>query len=259
MDTVDTLDRLLELLSAERDEQLPRGMTLEQKAMYFRAFCNVRPPRPVSEEFLALQDSYLSARTVERKTVHVDELPFDQGIALWRGDITRLDADAIMNACNSALLGCFHPLHDCIDNIIHSNAGVQVRLDCDRLMAGRLEPNGQVKVTSAYNLPSRYIFHTVGSIVENGVTETNLKDLRNCYRSCLRKADELGLETLACCCLSTGVYRFPQELAAEVAVGTVKSYLNETHSQLKVVFDVFTEKDRNIYERLLRTAETACV
>lgn len=250
---ISILDRLLEILYAERNESVPQDLSDAEKALHFRALCNVRPPKPVSDVFLRLQDAYLSETARQRGTVSLSEISFIGNVGLWRGDITRLKVDAIMNACNPALLGCFHPLHDCIDNVIHSNAGVQVRLDCNKLMQGGLEPNGEVEVTKAYNLPSRYIFHTVGPIVQDRVTDGNRNDLRRCYRSCLRKAGEMGLGSFACCCISTGVYRFPQELAASIAVGTVRDWLEETGLELKVVFNVFTEKDYAIYRRLLTT------
>ena len=149
------------------------------------------------------------------------------------------------------MIGCFHPLHNCIDNVIHSAAGVQVRLDCNDIMRGREAENGEVIVTKAYNLPSRFIFHTVGPIVSGGVTAKNENDLRKCYLNCLVKADEMNLNTLAFCCISTGVFGYPKEAAAKVAVETVREYKAKTNSSPKVIFNVFTEKDYAIYKRLL--------
>lgn len=177
MKNEELLDKLIGILSSERGESVP-GLSAAQKPDYFRALCNVRPPRQVSEEFLRLQDEYLAARAREKGVVDADKFEYHGGIALWRGDITRLNADAIVNACNCALLGCFSPLHGCIDNAIHSAAGVQVRLDCNEMMEGKLEPNGRVRVTKGYNLPCRYIFHTVGPIVRGRVTEQNRADLK---------------------------------------------------------------------------------
>ncbi len=248
----ENLDRMIGILCREREERVP-PLTEEQKPDFFRALCNVRPPMPVSEEFLRLQDEYLSARTRERGIVEATALPYRNKIALWRGDITRLNADAIVNACNSALLGCFHPLHNCIDNIIHSCAGVQVRLDCNAIMQGREEPNGSVQVTKAYNLPSKYIFHTVGPIVYGGVTKQNRQDLANCYSACLRRAHEMGLHTIAFCCISTGEYRFPPKEAAGIAVHTVGQYLAAHEDAPNVIFNVFQERDYEIYRAILRT------
>lgn len=252
---MDVLDRLIEILSGERGERPPRLLSEEDRAAYFHALCNVRPPEPVSKEFLRLQDRYLSALAEKRGSVDAAGLKYDRGTALWRGDITRLKADAIVNACNPALLGCFRPLHNCIDNAIHSFAGVQVRLDCAAMMKGGEEPNGRVKVTAAYNLPSKYVFHTVGPVVSGAVTEKDENDLRSCYLSCLREADGRGLATLAFCCISTGVYGYPKEDACRLAVRTVREYLADAKSGLKVIFDVFDDEDERLYERELEIRE----
>ena len=244
------LDRLIQILCEERGEAVP-PISNEQKPDLFRALCNVRPPMPATKEFLRLQDEYLSQRTKERGVVDVNGFVYRDGIALWRGDITRLNADAVVNACNSALLGCFHPLHNCIDNVIHSAAGVQVRLDCNAIMRGGEEPNGQVKVTKAYNLPSRYIFHTVGPIVYGGVTEQNRRDLESCYLTCLNVAAEMKLKTLAFCCISTGEYRYPKDEACRLAVQTVKKWKLQTGSSLKIIFNLFLKEDEALYEREL--------
>ena len=244
------LDRLIQILCEERGEAVP-PISDKQKSNLFRALCNVRPPMPATKEFLRLQDEYLSQRTKERGIVDVNGFVYRDGIALWRGDITRLNADAVVNACNLALLGCFHPLHNCIDNVIHSAAGVQVRLDCNALMRGGEEQNGRVKVTKAYNLPSRYIFHTVGPVVYGGVTEQNRRDLESCYLSCLNMAAEMNLSTLAFCCISTGEYRYPKDEACRLAVQTVKKWKLQTGSSLKVIFNVFLKEDEVLYEREL--------
>lgn len=252
---MENIDRLIEILCNERSMPVPENLSGKDKADLFRALCNVRPPRPVTEEFIALQDEYLSQRTIERGVVNVNSFTYTGGIALWQGDITCLNADAIVNACNDELLGCFSPLHNCIDNIIHSNAGVQVRLECNDIMKGGYEKRGSVKVTRAYNLPSKYIFHTVGPIVYGGKpSEENVRDLRNCYTSCLKKADEMGLKTLAFCCISTGVYGYPKILACDTAVCAVRQYLSEG-SKLNVVFNVFTDEDKRIYKDRLSKAQ----
>lgn len=244
------LDELISILCKERGEDVPK-LADEQKADYFRALCNVRPPLPSTEEFIKLQDEYLSERTKERGIVDVNSFSYKNGIALWRGDITRLNSDAIVNACNPALLGCFRPLHNCIDNIIHSNAGIQVRSDCNAIMQGREEPNEKVEVTKAYNLPSRFIFHTVGPVVCGQVTDTNRTDLRSCYTSCLNKAQKMGLGSIAFCCISTGVYGYPKEQACHLAVQTVKDWTQNTGSAIKVIFNVFSAEDEIFYEREL--------
>jgi len=245
------LNRLIDILCHERGENPPELLTEQQQADYFRALCNLRPPLPVSAEFIDLQDRYLKAQTIARGIVDVACLEYKNSIALWQGDMIRLNSDAIVNACNSALLGCFQPLHNCIDNIIHSNAGVQVRLDCNKIMQGAHLPNGDVVVTSAYNLPGRYIFHTVGPIVRNGQpSEQDVADLTTCYHSSLEKAREMGIETLAFCCISTGVYGYPKAQAANLAVKTVREWLCQ-NSGLKIIFNVFLDEDRAHYEREL--------
>ena len=249
MDRSQLLDKLIGILSAERGESAPK-LAEERKPDYFRALCNVRPPVPAGEEFLRLQDEYLSDCTRQKGVVDVDKLEYRGNIALWQGDITRLNADAIVNACNCALLGCFVPLHGCIDNAIHSAAGVQVRLDCNSIMKGALEPNGRVRVTKGYNLPCKYIFHTVGPQVSGAVTAQNRADLKSCYLSCMDRATEMGLRSIAFCCISTGVYGYPKEQACAVAVSAVKEKLSAAGGS-KVIFNVFSKEDEEIYEREL--------
>lgn len=248
---MENLDRLIQILCEEEKITMPQGMNEAEKADFFRALCNVRPPKPVSKEFITLQDEYLSRRTAERRIADVKEFAYRRGAALWQGDITRLNCDAIVNACNAKLLGCFSPLHNCIDNIIHSNAGVQVRLDCNDIMKGGSEKCGGVKVTKGYNLPCKYIFHTVGPIVGGGVPSAqDERDLRACYLSCLKKADEMGLESIAFCCISTGVFGYPKQAACRLAVAAVREYLL-SGSDLKVIFDVFTDEDLHLYKEQL--------
>lgn len=245
-----SLDRLIEILSEERREKIP-PLSESEKPQYFRALCNLRMPLPATEEFIKLQDEYLSEQTQKRGIVNVANLDYRGGIALWQGDITRLNSDAIVNACNSKLLGCFQPLHNCIDNCIHSFAGVQVRLDCQKIMQGGDEPNGKVKVTGAYNLPSKYIFHTVGPIVAEKVTAQNESDLQSCYISCLEKAKEMNLKSIAFCCLSTGVFGYPKDEACSLAVRTVKAWLAKDGYNIKIIFNVFTDEDKKFYEHEL--------
>ena len=237
---------------------------LQGKRDLFRALRNVRMPAPVSEEFLRLQDEELQAQMQEKGVVDIINDPNTTlnsklstlNFKIWQGDITRLRVDAIVNAANSQMLGCFHPLHKCIDNAIHSAAGVQLREECHQLMLqqGHPEETGTAKITKAYNLPSKYVIHTVGPIIPNGIpTEHQKGQLASCYRSIMTCADENGLESVAFCCISTGEFRFPNELAAEIAVKTVKDYLlaHPNTSIKHVVFNVFKDMDKEIYQRLL--------
>ena len=224
-----------------------------------RALMNVRKPLPVSDDFLKVQDEYLFERNRERGIVNVADLKATEGnqqLYLWQGDITTLKVDAIVNAANSALLGCFAPLHACIDNCIHTFAGIQLRLACNELMQkqGHEEGTGLCKITPAFNLPSRYVLHTVGPIIYTRVGEREKLLLENCYKNCLETAAQNQLESVAFCCISTGVFRFPQDLAAGIAVETVEKWLleNPDSSVKKVVFNVFGDRDLEIYKRVLR-------
>ena len=223
-----------------------------------RSLMNVRPPRPVSDEFLKIQDEYLTERNKERGTTDIATLknvPSDKKLFLWQGDITTLNADAIVNAANSALLGCFAPLHACIDNCIHTFAGVQLRLACNKIMQkqGAPEKTGSAKITPAFNLPSKFVLHTVGPIIRAAVTERDKIQLASCYTSCLNLASQNALESVVFCCISTGVFRFPQKLAAQIAVKTVTDWLdeNKTTTVKKVIFNVFGSKDLEIYKEIL--------
>ena len=222
-----------------------------------RSLMNVRPPMPLSPEFLEVQDALLSTEREEKGVVDGDALPPTAGdprLVLWQGDITRLRADAIVDADNSALLGCFAPCHSCIDNAIHSAAGLQLRDACAEIMRaqGHPEPAGRAKLTCAYNLPARYVLHTVGPIVSRWVTWKDRRELAACYRSCLALAAEHGLRSVAFCCISTGEFHFPNQEAAEIAVRTVREFLEQqTTSVERVIFNVFKDLDAAIYRRLL--------
>ena len=223
-----------------------------------RSLMNVRPPLPLKPDFLAMQDALLSAEREEKGVVDADllpEVPGRPGIVLWQGDITRLKADAIVNAANSALLGCFHPCHGCIDNAIHSAAGLQLREACFLLMQaqGHPEPNGRAKLTEGYNLPARYVLHTVGPIVQGRVTRQDREELASCYRACLDAAAEHGLGCVAFCCISTGEFHFPNREAAQIAVDTVDRFLRRSTSIRKVIFNVFKDLDADIYRALLQS------
>ena len=221
-----------------------------------RSLMNVRPPMPLDEAFLDVQDALLSGEWEERGVVDADSLPErpgHYGIVLWQGDITRLKADAIVDADNNRLLGCFVPCHGCIDNAIHSAAGLQLRDECHRLMEqqGRPEPTGQAKLTRGYNLPARYVLHTVGPIIQGRVTARDRELLASCYRTCLTLAAEHGLHSVAFCCISTGEFHFPNREAAEIAVRTVKDFQQTPTSIRKVIFNVFKDIDAKIYHDLL--------
>lgn len=228
--------------------------TIEDKQRLFRSLINVRPPVPVSKDFLEIQDGYLKERLVERGITKKEDLtPMQPRLYLWKGDITTLAADTIVNAANSQMLGCFVPYHSCIDNAIHTYAGVQLRLECERIMAQQQseEPAGRAKITKAYNLPCRYVLHTVGPIIFGAVTDKDCELLASCYRSCLELTAAYDLKSVAFCCISTGEFHFPNKLAAEIAVQTVKEYQKENPSKMEVIFNVFKDSDYKIYQCLL--------
>lgn len=251
------LDFLLRYLLAERKEYAGIRMpdSVSEKRCLLRSLMNVRPPIPASAEFLAVQDAYLQARLSERGVTRLGDLkPAQPGIYLWQGDITTLAADAIVNAANSQMLGCFVPCHGCIDNAIHTYAGVQLRLACAAAMRqqGQEEATGHAKITKAYNLPCRFVLHTVGPIICGSVTKADRELLASCYRSCLDLAAETGLHSVAFCCISTGEFHFPGELAAEIAVHTVQAWRQQHPNQIEVIFNVFKDSDYEIYQRLFQ-------
>lgn len=223
----------------------------EQKQL-LRSLMNVRAPGPVSEEFLAAQDAYLREELAQKGVTDLADLtPMAEGLYLWRGDITTLRCDAIVNAANSGMTGCYVPCHGCIDNCIHTCAGVQLRQECAAIMKkqGREEETGGAKITSGYNLPCRYVLHTVGPIVSGPPTRRDEVLLASCYRSCLELAERYGVKSIAFCCISTGEFHFPNERAAEIAVRTVREYKN--NSDIQVIFNVFKDIDDKIYKNLL--------
>ena len=246
------LVQLIKMLLLERGEEMLIPLQEAERFRLFRALCNIREPIPAPSGFLALQDEFLQELLTERGTVELTETEaFTPQLALWKGDITRLKADAIVNAANSGMLGCFVPNHACIDNCIHTYAGVQLRIRCNELMQGTEEPTGRARITAGYNLPCRYVLHTVGPIVSGGLTTTHERLLASCYRSCLELAEQNGVRSLAFCCISTGVFRFPKHRAAEIAVKTVQEYLRESGSTMQVIFNVFQELDESIYREVL--------
>jgi len=250
------LDYLIEYLRIEHDEPISVPNSYATKRELLRTLVNVRPPRPVSEDFLKVQDAFLQEEKLQRGIVQLADIPAygdDSRLSLWQGDITRLEVDAIVNAANSKLLGCFISGHHCIDNAIHTFAGVQLRQACYEIMQkqGYDESTGTAKITPAYNLPSRYIFHTVGPIVYKELTQKHCDELASCYRLCLEFAAERRLESIALCCISTGEFCFPKQAAAEIAMQTVREFLSHDTGLKRVIFVVFTNADYLIYQNLL--------
>ncbi len=236
-----------------RDMDIPTDADGQRQLL--RGLMNIRAPQYIDADFLRVQDSYLQAEAEAKGITDAADLtPMQLGLYLWQGDITTLHCDAIVNAANSGMTGCYIPNHRCIDNAIHTFAGVELRLACEALMEkqGHPEPTGQAKITPAFNLPCRYVLHTVGPIIRGRVTARDRELLASCYRSCLELAAENGLESVAFCCISTGEFHFPNELAAEIAVQTVREFLQKQTSVSKVIFNVFKDFDKEIYERLLR-------
>ena len=236
--------------------QFPQELSAQR--LLLRSLMNLRPPMPLEKSFVQMQDELLLAEREEKGVVNaaaLEEISGHPGIVVWQGDITRLQADAIVNAGNSALLGCFCPGHGCIDNAIHSAAGLQLRDACHKIMMaqGRPEPNGCAKLTKGYNLPARYILHTVGPVVQGRVTHSDEEELASCYHSCLKLAAEHCLESVAFCCISTGEFHFPNQKAAEIAVKVVTDFLKRDSSIKKVIFNVFKDLDAAIYRRVLGT------
>ena len=235
MDRLENLKNIIMYLMADEHVSHQIPSSLEERQRMMRALMNVWEPRPIAEDFLMKQDAELQ---MQRE---------DKG---WQGDITRLKVDAIVNAANAQALGCWAPLHNCIDNCIHSAAGIQLRKECADKMQGRLLATGDAFITQGYNLPARHVIHTVGPIIPNGIpTMEQEKQLAQCYRSCLDLAEQNGLESIAFCCISTGVFHFPNRLAAKIAIETVKSY--PRHALKTIIFNVFLDKDRDIYQQLL--------
>ncbi len=251
---------LIRALQTEMPEYASYRIPQEKEDQWhlLRALFNVRPPMPVSPEFQRVEGAFLEQMTREKGIVDVLDISasmLDPRLSIWQGDITRLRADAIVNAANSQMLGCFQPNHNCIDNIEQTMAGAEMRYALYEIMEkqGHEEPTGQAKITEGYHLPTRYVLHTVGPIVRGGLTEKHREQLASCYRSCLNLAAEHGLRNIVFCCISTGVFCFPQREAAQIAVCTARRWLDEHPAAplRRVVFDVFKDSDRAIYENLL--------
>lgn len=226
----------------------------ESRKVLLRGLMNVREPKSISKDFLRIQDEYLKNEISNKGITDIDDLkPVENGIYIWKGDITTLRCDAVVNAANNRMTGCYIPNHHCIDNAIHTYAGIELRTVCGKIMENQkgFEPTGKAKITPAFNLPCRYILHTVGPVIYDEVTKMDCDLLQSCYRSCLELAAECSLESIAFCCISTGEFRFPNRLAAETAVKTVKDFMNKKTSIKKVIFNVFKDTDEKIYRQLL--------
>ena len=252
------IQSLLKENPAYRDLGIPADTNSQRQLL--RGLMNLRAPQHADADFLKIQDTYLQGENAAKGITNVADLaPIQPGLYLWQGDITTLQCDAIVNAANSGMTGCYIPNHRCIDNAIHTYAGVELRLACAELMEqqGYPEPTGQAKITPAFNLPCRYVLHTVGPIINGRVTKVDKELLASCYRSCLKLAAENSLESVVFCCISTGEFHFPNDLAAEIAVATVKEFLKKQTSVKKVIFNVFKDLDKAIYEKLLRAAWAA--
>lgn len=244
---------------SSKGERLPR---LKDKFRIYRGLVNERPPKPISQEFIHIETDFLKEYNTSRGIIHYKYLsPLKENIYLWQGDITTLACDAIVNAANSALLGCFISGHACIDNFIHTFAGVPLRLACHEIMQEQAkqgiteEPTGHAKITEAFNLPSKKVIHTVGPIVNSALTVSHRELLAKCYTSCLEIAVENGMESIALCCISTGVFRFPNKEACQIAVSTVYDFHKKQEEnmgkKIDVIFNVFKDEDRVLYQNIL--------
>lgn len=252
-------ERLVFLIQYLQSEQpkyrnIPIPEDISQQKSVLRTLMNIRPPKAISSDVRKVQNAYLSEEIKQKGITDFKELlPVRDGIYLWQGDITTLRCDAIVNAANAEMLGCFCPCHGCIDNAIHTYAGVELRLECAEIMKkqGFAEPVGRAKITKAYNLPCRYVIHTVGPMIYDNVTKRDEELLASCYRSCLEIAKQNNIQSIAFCCISTGEYHFPNRRGAEIAIRTVTDYRKQTNSKIEVIFNVFKDMDYEIYRELL--------
>ena len=247
------IQELLKENKRYEDMEIPQDFE-EQRAL-LRALMNVRIAKNIDDEFIKVQDEYLKEEIKRKGIVDIDDLkPIKDGIYLWQGDITTLRCDVIVNAANSGMTGCYVPNHRCIDNCIHSFAGVQLRLECDEIMTkqGYSEPTGQAKITKSYNLQCKYIIHTVGPIINGKLTSEDCDLLESCYKSCLELAVKNNLDSIAFCCISTGEFHFPNDKPAQIAVKTVEEFMKKETSLKKVIFNVFKDMDKEIYRKLLK-------
>ena len=248
---MEKLDFLIKTLNSEIE--IPEGE--QEKKDLFRTLMNTWKVSKLPGEFYEVQDEYLQEGLKAKGITRLEELTeIEENIYVWQGDITTLEVDTIVNAANKALLGCFIPHHRCIDNAIHTQAGLQLRKECDEIMKaqGTFEKTGQAKITAGYNLPAKHVIHTVGPIIYRVVEDDDKELLASCYRNYLKIALENNLNSIAFCCISTGEFRFPNDLAAEIAVAEVKKFFRENPAvDLKVVFNVFKDLDKKFYEDIL--------
>lgn len=248
---------LIKKLLNERPEYANMNIpsnTMEQRQL-LRSLMNIRMPKEAGEEFIGIQNKYLQQINEERGIVTINQMEqLKKDIFLWRGDITRLKVGAIVNAANRGMTGCYQPCHNCIDNCIHTYAGIQLRNYCNEIMRkqGHEEPTGSAKITPAFNLPCEYVIHTVGPIVTGKLNKFQEEQLKNCYESCLKIAEKNKVVSIAFCCISTGVFGFPNDRAAGIAIDTVTQYKEKTNTEIKVIFNVFKEEDEKLYRQLLR-------
>ena len=249
---------LVEGLVAEykekHNEHIDIPMNEAEQFNLFRALCNIRPAGSMPAEWMKVQDEYLNELAREKGIVTINDMEKRAPqIYLWQGDITRLSVDAIVNAANNQLLGCFAPNHRCIDNTIHTFAGIELRMACTRMIEymDMPEKTGVARKTYGFNLPAKHVIHTVGPIIYDSLTDIEREQLASCYRSCLELANAYSLQSIAFCCISTGEFRFPNEEAAQIAIDTVRTYLKETNSKIQVIFNVFKDIDYDIYDKLL--------
>ena len=220
---------------------------------YFRYLMNIRLPNNISEEYLKIEDEYLQERLKNKIITNIEDIkPIRDNLYLWQGDITTLNIDAVVNAANSSMLGCFIPLHKCIDNAIHSASGTRLRLCLNNIMKGKTEDSGKCIITKAFNLPSKYILHTVGPIIQNIVSKKDEEILYNCYKSCLETAKDNNIKSIAFCCISTGEFKFPNKEASQIAVNAVKDFLNNSKYDMKILFNVFKDLDYELYYDILK-------
>ena len=248
------MKKLIEYLLNENASYRDITMPTDEKEQFqlYRSLVNVRPAMKISAEYLKAEDKLLQKLTAQKGITDIADLqPVGKNIYLWQGDITTLKCDAIVNAANSGMTGCYHPCHNCIDNCIHTFAGVRLRLKCAEMMElqGHEEPTGKAKITPAYNLPCKYVIHTVGPIVQGRLTEKHRELLKSCYESCLELAVLNRIKSIAFCCISTGVFGFPQDKAAEIAVQTVREFLK--NHNIEVIFNVYKDADYELYRQLL--------
>lgn len=256
MEQTESRTYLIQKLLSEKHgyENAPIPADEREQKRLLRALFNIRMPNPISNDFLDIQDKYLQEETAKKGITRLEDLtPVRDHIYLWQGDITTIACDAIVNAANNQMLGCFCPCHGCIDNAIHTYAGVQLRLACAELMKNQdYEETGRAKITPAYNLPCNYVIHTVGPIVNGALTQKEEDQLASCYLSCIELAEQNGIESIAFCCISTGEFFFPNDRAAEIAIETITNYIQKINSKIKVIFNVFKDLDYEIYSRLLK-------